>query len=846
MTLYISHCDRRSFAPSRPPAVMVQITVPDWVVHRADERSKRTTIYSLSVHPDGTRLATGGLDTKIQIWATAPIQDEDVQAPRLLCTLARHTGAVLAVRWSHNGRYLASGSDDTVALIWELVETNTADAGTGTSTAMSTGFGSEANVEYWRPCRRLPGHTSDVTDVAWSETDAYLATVGLDSLVMIWSANDSFDRIRTIRGHHGFVKGVAFDPIDQFLATSSDDRTVKIWRTSDWGLEASVTEPFKGSPSSTFFHRLSWSPDGSHLLTANAMNGPVFVSSVIDRYTWASDIALVGHENAVSVAACSPQWFQGTPSPDAPPVTVVALGAQDQSLSVWMTGMPRPLLVARDLFERHVMDLQWSADGYTLYACSSDGSVAALAFTAEDLAPLVPDHVLTKARTKYGFMPSARTTTKRSPLPLAPAPVLSTLRPPPPPPLVTKISRDPSERLVQKITRAKNGKRRICPTPVGSNPDYALAQQTAPTVHGTTNNSLVSWPKPPSNTHALGPNGTSRPNSLLSPHTLDVSISHTDWAPRDVHVLSHLRVAACHGVVEVRNEADGAEVTWLAEERVQWRDCLYSPVLSTAVSERLIVFSLVDGSFLWYTCAGRRIATLMTPEPCTQLATQGAYVAAITRDGYICRWNAVTGAAHGQLVRLPRGDVSSFFVHTNGVPVAVFRGRQVALAWDERKKTFVCVAQGSLARLSAAWHVSVHDSHTMVQGPVVRVERMLNDVLTTPGESLASPDTASSATLRHLEMRLQAAELLDSPTEYRNALLALGRHLAEEGLWNQADDLLRMFLGPIYYRPNEPAWDSTVLGMSKRQLLSSLLVTMEHGKLDSLVQGVSEVLHALE
>ena len=55
-----------------------------------------------------------------------------------------------------------------------------------------------------------------------------------------------------------------------------------------------------------------------------------------------------------------------------------------------------------------------------------------------------------------------------------------------------------------------------------------------------------------------------------------------------------------------------------------------------------------------------------------------------------------------------------------------------------------------------------------------------------------------------------------------------------------------MFLGPIYYRPNEPAWDSTVLGMSKRQLLSSLLVTMEHGKLDSLVQGVSEVLHALE
>ena len=82
------------------------------------------------------------------------------------------------------------------------------------------------------------------------------------------------------------------------------------------------------------------------------MNGPVFVSSIVERYTWASDLALVGHEHAVSVAACSPQWFQRG---DQPPVSVVALGAQDQTVSVWVTGIPRPLLVARDLFERHVI-----------------------------------------------------------------------------------------------------------------------------------------------------------------------------------------------------------------------------------------------------------------------------------------------------------------------------------------------------------------------------------------------------------------------------------------------------------------------------------------------------------
>lgn len=45
----------------------------------------------------------------------------------------------------------------------------------------------------------------------------------------------------------------------------------------------------------------SWSPDGAHLLCANAMSGPVFVASVIKREDWSSDIYLVGHENSVVV-----------------------------------------------------------------------------------------------------------------------------------------------------------------------------------------------------------------------------------------------------------------------------------------------------------------------------------------------------------------------------------------------------------------------------------------------------------------------------------------------------------------------------------------------------------------
>ena len=31
-----------------------------------------------------------------------------------------HTGPVLCVRWAHSGRWLASGSDDEIVMIWDL------------------------------------------------------------------------------------------------------------------------------------------------------------------------------------------------------------------------------------------------------------------------------------------------------------------------------------------------------------------------------------------------------------------------------------------------------------------------------------------------------------------------------------------------------------------------------------------------------------------------------------------------------------------------------------------------------------------------------------------------------
>lgn len=513
LTAHLSHPAGITAAEGFPAALAsskMSLVIPNWVAHitsddstdpNEKDKKKHTTIFSLNVHPDGSRLATGGIDQKIRIWATEPILDEKVDSVpgthRLLSTLSRHSGAVLAVRFSPSGRYLASGSDDTVCLIWEFDPSGTGGGSFGS-------FGStEQNIESWRVHRRLTAHESDVVDIAWSadDDDSYLATVGLDATVSIWGGPAlNFERIKTIRAHDGFVKGVVWDPRGQYLATQSDDKTVKVWKTSDWSCAKVIQDPFVNSPTSNFFGRLSWSPDGAHIVAANAMNGPVFISSIIERDTWESDLKLVGHEDSVVVTAFSPRLFRPTgDKADATPAAIVALGSRDQSVSIWITGNTRPIIVLKDIFERQVTDLSWSQDGLTVYASSTAGAVAAVTLDKNMFREIVPRDALAIVKPQVGHERSlvpgmggragaATAGTAQRPNVLQPRKGGNAVRPAsarPPAAIPTAPSagsalprpanaRAGGQRLNQQIVILPNGKRRIRPTLVGGQePDDA-------------------------------------------------------------------------------------------------------------------------------------------------------------------------------------------------------------------------------------------------------------------------------------------------------------------------------------------------------------------------------------
>ncbi|XP_072998786.1 protein HIRA-like isoform X1 [Typha latifolia] len=384
---------------------------PTWVKHEGLQ------IFSIDIQPGGLRFATGGGDQKVRIWNMKSVgkdSDNDNPTQRLLATLRDHFGSVNCVRWAKHGRFLASGSDDQMILIHER------KPGSATS---EFGSGEPPDVENWKVVRTLRGHTADVVDINWSPDDLTLASGSLDNTVHIWNMTTGICSA-VLRGHSSLVKGVAWDPIGSFIASQSDDKTVIIWRTSDWSLAHRTEGHWAKSLGSTFFRRLGWSPCGHFITTTHGFQKPRHSAPVLERGEWSATFDFLGHNapiivvkfnhtlfrkhfsNGQEAKVASSGWTNGTSkttTKELQPYNVIAIGSQDRTITVWTTASARPLFVAKHFFTQSVVDLSWSPDGYTLFACSLDGTVATFNFEVKELGHRLTDAELDELkRNRYG------------------------------------------------------------------------------------------------------------------------------------------------------------------------------------------------------------------------------------------------------------------------------------------------------------------------------------------------------------------------------------------------------------------------------------------------------------
>lgn len=373
------------------------------------------------------------LDCSIKIWDISVILSipsvaittsqvgETLQSSLLLATLTTHTKAVNVVRWSKDGKYLASGSADNYISLHMLQS----------SPGYASGFGQkQKNLENWIRCYTLSGHSMDVLDLDWSPvlSNGALASASVDNRVLVWqlplsseqaSSSKILSPSHILTQHQSFVKGIAYDPIGKYLISCDSSNVVILWDSEhQYSVIQILTSPLKNSPDSTLFRHIHWAPDGSSVCLTSALKSSKPIGMILRRNDWENIADLVGHKNSTLSTRFCPYLVHYTNStPNEKEVaekvvgSIVALGDQDGVLSIWSNVTQRALYVFSDVFSESATDITWfyptsffskdssnknpaSTDARLLLACTSHSGEVVMIDFEEEIGEIIKNDVI--------------------------------------------------------------------------------------------------------------------------------------------------------------------------------------------------------------------------------------------------------------------------------------------------------------------------------------------------------------------------------------------------------------------------------------------------------------------
>ena len=184
--------------------------------------------------PDGKFLASGGDDKVVLIW--------DIEQKKLVMWLRGHTQTVWALAFSPDGTLLASGGSDAIRL-WDvsrqkqvavLEKESGALAFSPDGKLLASVRRDEINLWDVRSREpvgtlRFPISSPSNTCIAFSPDGEWIAGAG--DGVQLWNVAKQ-EKVATLEGHRGWIRSVSFSQNGKWLASGSRDGTVLLWEVN--------------------------------------------------------------------------------------------------------------------------------------------------------------------------------------------------------------------------------------------------------------------------------------------------------------------------------------------------------------------------------------------------------------------------------------------------------------------------------------------------------------------------------------------------------------------------------------------------------------------------------------
>ncbi|XP_022962704.1 lissencephaly-1 homolog [Cucurbita moschata] len=170
--------------------------------------------------------------------------------------IVAHKGLIWTMKFSPDGKYLASGGEDGVVRVWRISSANASTEflandgnynnkpreGKSSFSSKPLRFATVVIPEKVfqideQPVQEFYGHSSDVLDIAWSNSNCLLSS-SKDKTVRLWGVGS--DQCLGVFHHKNYVTCIQFNPMDEnYFISGSIDGKIRVWsvlkqRVVDW------------------------------------------------------------------------------------------------------------------------------------------------------------------------------------------------------------------------------------------------------------------------------------------------------------------------------------------------------------------------------------------------------------------------------------------------------------------------------------------------------------------------------------------------------------------------------------------------------------------------------------